>query len=78
MNRAVFFLQNFNPKDSPMSLSFFDHLLWNEVMVDINRAVSHASFLFNDPSILSPDASKCSAFLQLDEISSVDHFLRLD
>jgi hypothetical protein len=41
VNRSVFFLQNFNTQRSPVSLSFFDHLVWNEVMVDINRAVNH-------------------------------------
>ena len=30
-----------------MSLSFLDHLLWNEVMVDINRAVGHVLCSFS-------------------------------
>jgi hypothetical protein len=47
VNRAVFFFRDFNSKRLAMPLALFDHLLRNEVMMDVNRASAHNSILFN-------------------------------
>src|ERR1051325_11148071 len=47
VNRSVFFLRDFNPKPFAVSPAFLDQLLWDEVMMNINRASPHNLLLSN-------------------------------
>src|SRR5262249_22033247 len=92
VNRAVFFLRDFNTQRSPTSFGFFNHLFWDKVMMNIDRAVAHPFSPFPTRALrpssfvvpLLPNAccllprSKCAALFQLDEITPIDHVLWFD